>query len=249
MESVSIASLAIALGAGVISFVSPCVLPLFPSYLAFIAGTPLRELQAEAAHPGVRWHILLNAFGFVGGFSIVFMALGASASLIGQLFLEYREPLQKLGGLLIILFGLSIAGLIRVPALMRQWRLIPATGTGSRFAGSAGVGFSFALGWTPCIGPILGSILVLAGTGSSLGGGTLLLAAYALGLGVPFLLSALAVGRFVRFFDRIRRWLGLVNVVAGGLLVAVGVLVFSGYLTVLNGYLIGLTPQWLWNLL
>lgn len=249
MDPASPASLIIAAGAGLISFVSPCVLPLFPSYLAFITGTPLQELRDEAAHAGLRRRILVNALGFIAGFSIVFMALGASASLIGQLLLEYRQPLQKVGGLLVILFGLSIAGVIRVPALMREWRLMPSRSPGGGFAGSTGVGFSFALGWTPCIGPILGSILVLAGTGNSVSGGSLLLGAYALGLGVPFFLSALAVGRFLRFFGRFKRWLGLVNAVAGGLLVLVGVLIFSGYLTVLNGYLIGLTPQWLWKLL
>lgn len=249
MESLSLASLVIALSAGLISFVSPCVLPLFPSYLAFITGAPLQELREEAAHAVLQRRALVNALGFIAGFSIVFMALGASASLIGQLLLEYRQPLQKLGGALIILFGLSIAGVVRIPALMREWRLAPSRSAGGGFAGSAGVGFSFALGWTPCVGPILGSILILAGTGSSLGGGTLLLGAYALGLGAPFFLSALAVGRFLRFFVRFKRWLGLVNALAGGLLVLVGVLVFSGYLTILNGYLIGLTPKWLWNLL
>ncbi len=151
--------------------------------------------------------------------------------------------------MLVILFGLSVAGLIRVPALLREWRLMPSQSPGGGFVGSAGIGVAFASGWTPCVGPILGSILVLAGTGESVGEGSLLLGAYALGLGVPFFLSALAVGRFLRVFGRFKRWLPLVNAVAGALLVLVGVLIVSGYLTVLNSYLIRLTPQWLWKLL
>ncbi len=249
MESASLASLIIAAGAGAVSFVSPCVLPLFPSYLAFITGVPLQELQEGGAHAGLRRRVLVNALGFIAGFSIVFLALGASASLLGQLLFDYRQIVQKVGGALVILFGLSIAGLIRAPALLREWRLMPSQSPGGGFFGSAGVGVAFSCGWTPCVGPILGSILVLAGTGKSVGEGSLLLGAYALGLGVPFFLSALAVGRFLRFFGRFKRWLPLVNVVAGSLLVLVGVLIFSGYLTVLNGYLIRLTPQWLWRFL
>ncbi len=248
MESASQVSLIIAAMAGVISFLSPCVLPLVPSYLAYIAGVPLSDLQGGSADKGVRARVLLNSVGFITGFSLIFMALGASASALGQVLFAYRFTFQKVGGVLIILFGLHIAGLLKIPPLAREWRLMKWENPGGFFS-SAFVGMAFSSGWTPCVGPVLGSILVLAGTGKSIGEGTLLLGAYALGLGVPFFLSALAVNRFLRFFTRFKRALRVVNAVAGALLVLVGVLVFSGYMTLLNGYLIQLTPNWLWRFL
>ncbi len=150
--------------------------------------------------------------------------------------------------MLIILFGLHIAGPLKIPALAREWRWIRSENPGGFFS-SAIMGMAFSSGWTPCIGPILGSILVLAGTGNSVEEGILLLGAYAIGLAVPFFLSALAVNRFLRLFARFRRMLPVVNAAAGGLLVLVGVLVVTGYFTLLNGYLIQLTPPWLWRLL
>ncbi|HWP34631.1 MAG TPA: cytochrome c biogenesis protein CcdA [Thermodesulfobacteriota bacterium] len=239
----------IALGAGVASFLSPCVLPLLPSYLALITGLPLQQLEAAGSEAGVRARVLASALGFVAGFSLVFVALGASASLVGQLFFEHRSLLQKVGGALVVLFGLVIAGVIRIPALLREWRVKPLAARGGGFVSAALVGMAFSFGWTPCVGPILGSILVLAGTGEGIGQGTLLMGAYALGLAVPFLASALAVERFLRAFARFRRWLRWVDVVAGLLLVAVGLLLMTGYLTLLNAYLIRVTPQWLWKLL
>jgi cytochrome c-type biogenesis protein len=248
MESATQLSLIIAAGAGVISFLSPCVLPLFPSYLAYIAGVPLSDLQTGSADRGVRMRVLRNALGFIAGFSLIFIALGASASVVGQLFFPYRLAFQKIGGALIIIFGLYIAGLLKLPALAREWRPMKWENSGG-FFGSVLVGMTFSSGWTPCIGPILGSILVLAGTGKSVGEGTLLLGAYAFGLAVPFFLSALAVHRFLRFFARFKRAMSVINAVAGGMLVLVGVLIFSGYFTLLNGYLIQLTPRWLLQLL
>ena len=248
MESATQLTLIIAAGAGVISFLSPCVLPLFPSYLAYIAGVPLSDLQAGSAEKGVRTRVLRNALGFIAGFSLIFIALGASASAVGHLLLTYRVAFQKIGGVMIILFGLNIAGLLKIPVLAREWRSMKWENPGG-FFGSVLVGITFSSGWTPCIGPILGSILVLAGTGNSVGEGALLLGAYAFGLGIPFFLSALAVNRFLRFFARFKRALPVVNAVAGGLLVLVGVLLFSGYLTLLNVYLIQLTPLWLLRLL
>jgi len=167
---------------------------------------------------------------------------------VGYLFFTYRLAFQKIGGALIILFGLNIAGLLKLPALAREWRLMKWENPGG-FFGSILMGMTFSSGWTPCIGPILGSILVLAGTGNSVGEGALFLGAYALGLGVPFFLSALAVNRFLLFFARFKWALPVVNALAGGLLVLVGVLIFSGYFTLLNGYLIQLTPPWLLRLL
>jgi cytochrome c-type biogenesis protein len=248
MESATQLSLIVAAGAGVISFLSPCVLPLFPSYLAYVAGVPLSDLQAGSADKRVRTRVLRNALGFIAGFSLIFITLGASASAVGQLFFPYRLAFQKIGGVLIILLGLYIVGLLKIPALAREWQPMKWENPGG-FFGSILVGMTFSSGWTPCIGPILGSILVLAGTGKSVGEGALLLGAYAFGLAVPFFLSALAVNRFLRFFARFKRALPVVNALAGGMLVLVGVLVFSGYFTLLNGYLIQLTPPWLLQLL
>lgn len=248
MESATQLSLIVAAGAGVISFLSPCVLPLFPSYLAYVAGVPLGDLQAGSADKRVRMRILRNALGFIAGFSLIFITLGASASAVGQLVFPYRLAFQKIGGVLIIFFGLYIAGLLKLPALAREWRPIRGENPGG-FFGSVLVGMTFSSGWTPCIGPILGSILVLAGAGKTVGQGALLLSAYAFGLAVPFFLGALAVNRFLHFFARFKRALPVVNAVAGALLVLVGALVFSGYFTLLNGYLIQLTPSWLLQLL
>lgn len=248
MESATQLSLIIAAGAGVISFLSPCVLPLFPSYLAYIAGVPLSDLQTGSADKGLRAQVLRNALGFIAGFSLIFIALGASASAVGQVLFAYRSAFQKIGGVLIILFGLYISGLLKIPTLAREWRSMEWKNPGG-FFGSVLVGMTFSSGWTPCIGPILGSILVLAGTQKSVGMGALLLGAYALGLAIPFFLSALAVNRFLDFFASCQRALPVVNVMAGGLLVLVGILLFSGYLTLLNGYLIQLTPSWLFRFL
>lgn len=248
MESASQVSLVIAAGAGVISFLSPCVLPLVPSYLAYIGGAPLSHLQGGSPEKEVRGQVLLNSLGFITGFSLIFVALGASVGALGQLLFAYRLTFQKIGGALIILFGLHIAGLLKLPPLAREWRLMKWENPGGFFS-SALVGMAFSSGWTPCVGPILGSILVLAGTGGNVGQGTLLLGAYALGLGVPFFLSALAANRFLRFFVQFKRALPVVNVGAGIILVLVGVLLFSGYLTLLNSYLIQLTPEWLWRFL
>jgi cytochrome c-type biogenesis protein len=180
----------------------------------------------------------------VAGFSAVFIALGATFSAAGQFLLEHREWIRRLGGALIVLFGLYIAGVFRLGLLGRtasfQLREKPAG-----YAGSLLVGITFAIGWTPCVGPILGAILSLAGTADTVQRGVGLLVAYSAGLGVPFLLSALALGSFLRFFKRYRSFIPVVERGAGVLLVVVGVLVFTNYYTVLNAWAISLTPAWL----
>ncbi|MDZ4338986.1 MAG: cytochrome c biogenesis protein CcdA [candidate division NC10 bacterium] len=235
----------VAFTAGVFSFLSPCVLPLVPSYLSFVAGMSLQELE-EGKEAKVRRAVFLNALLFIIGFSTVFVTLGASFSLVGQLLLGSIDLVRKAGGILIILFGLFIAGILKVPFLMRERRLHfqerPAG-----YLGAVLVGAAFGAGWIPCVGPILGSILTLAGTSETAGRGVALLGAYSLGLGVPFLLSALALNSFNQFFQRFRPYMRVVEVAAGLILVAIGVLLFTGYLTLLNSYLIGLTPAWLWE--
>jgi cytochrome c-type biogenesis protein len=234
---------AVAFSAGLFSFLSPCVLPLFPSYLSFITGMSVADLSGDIA-PAARRRVLLHALTFVVGFSIVFVALGATFSAAGQFLLEHREWIRQLGGALIVLFGLYIAGVFRLGLFGRtaqlQLREKPAG-----YLGSLLVGITFAIGWTPCVGPILGAILSLAGTAETVQRGVGLLVAYSAGLGVPFVLSALALGSFLRFFKRYRPFIPVVERAAGVLLVIVGVLVFTNYYTVLNAWAISLTPEWL----
>lgn len=243
-QSVGVTSV-VAFTAGLFSFLSPCVLPLVPSYLSFIAGMSLQELKTGRTAQ-MRRAIVLNAVLFILGFSAVFITLGASFSLLGQLLLGSIELLRKAGGVLIILFGLYIAGILRLPFLMREHRL-QLEKRPAGYLGSILVGVAFGAGWTPCVGPILGSILTLAGTSATAGRGVTLLSAYSLGLGVPFILSALAFNGFSQFLQRFRPYIRLVEVGSGVFLVLIGVLLFTGYLTLLNSYLISITPAWLWE--
>jgi cytochrome c-type biogenesis protein len=232
----------VAFTAGLFSFLSPCVLPLFPSYLSFITGMSVADLTQELGK-SARRRVLLNALAFILGFSLVFVALGASFSAAGQVLLDYREWIRRVGGLLIVVFGLYIAGVLRVGVFGRtqQWQLREKP---AGYVGSFAVGVTFAIGWTPCVGPILGSILSLAGTAETVQRGVGLLFAYSAGLGVPFLLSALALGAFLRFFKRFRPFIPIVERTAGVILVVVGVLVFTGYYVTLNSWAAALTPEW-----
>jgi cytochrome c-type biogenesis protein len=234
---------AVAFGAGLFSFLSPCVLPLFPSYISFITGMSVADLTGELS-ADARRRVLLHAVCFVAGFSLVFVALGASVSVIGQGLLDHREWIRRIGGVLIIVFGLYIAGLLRVGIFGRttQWQIREKP---AGYLGSLAVGITFAIGWTPCVGPILGAILSLAGTVETVQRGIVLLVAYSAGLGVPFLLSALALGSFLAFFKRYRRFIPVVERAAGVLLVIVGVLVFTNHYVYLNAWAISLTPEWL----
>jgi cytochrome c-type biogenesis protein len=232
----------VAFAGGLFSFLSPCVLPLFPSYLSFITGMSVDELQAAGDVP--RGRIVGHSLAFVLGFSAVFVTMGASFSALSQLLVEYRDWIRQGGGVLIILFGLYLAGVLPLRWLGRthqvQLRSKPAGVLGSWL-----VGVTFAVGWTPCVGPILGSILSLAGTGETVSKGVTLLAMYSAGLALPFLLSSLALGVFLASLRRFRPWIPVVERGAGILLVAVGILVLTNSLTVLNAYAISLTPAWL----
>lgn len=243
METALTLSVIVAAGAGLLSFLSPCVLPLVPSYLAYIAGVSFGELR-DRPSPSVRLAVLLNALGFIAGFSLVFIAMGASVSLVGEWLITNRRLFQQVGGALVILFGLYLLGILRLPFLMRQVQL-PLSHKPGGILGSVVVGVTFASGWTPCVGPVLGSILTLAGATQTLGQGMTLLGAYSAGLALPFLASALAVGQFLRFFTRFKRFLPWVDRVAGLILIGVGVLLVMNYMAYLNAYFISLTPQWL----
>ena len=239
-ESIGVA---VAFGAGLFSFLSPCVLPLFPSYLSFITGMSLDRLATDAT-AGSRRRVMLHSLAFIVGFSLVFITLGASFSAAGQFLLDYREWIRMGGGLLIIVFGLYIAGVLRVGIFSRTRQLQLKTKPAG-FLGTFAVGVTFAIGWTPCVGPILGSILSLAGTAETVGTGVRLLLAYSAGLAVPFFLSSIALGGFLKFFKRYRSAMPIAERVAGVFLVVIGLLVVTNYFVVLNSYAISLTPQWL----
>jgi len=235
----------VAFSAGLFSFLSPCVLPLFPSYLSIITGMSVSDLQTTLPAEARR-RVLLHSIAFIVGFSLVFVALGASFSAAGQFLLDYRDLIRQIGGVLIIVFGLYIAGVLKLALLGRtqQWELRnrPAGYVGSLF-----VGVTFAIGWTPCVGPILGAILSLASTAENVGRGIGLLLAYSAGLGLPFFLSSLALGSFLKFFKRYRPFIPTVERAAGVLLVLVGILVVTNYYLVLNAWAISITPEWLLN--
>jgi cytochrome c-type biogenesis protein len=226
----------VAFAAGMLSFLSPCVLPLVPSYIGFLTGMSLPEVR------GRRRVALGHALLFVLGFSLVFVLLGASATALGRALNYYQQWLQRIGGILIIGFGFVCLGVIRVGFLDQERRLrMEHKPVG--YLGSALVGMAFAAGWTPCIGPVLGGILGLAATSSDLTRGTLLLAAYSAGLAVPFLLAAVALESFLEWFQRFRRYLPWVMRLSGALLVFVGLLMVTGEFTRLAGWLQGLTPE------
>jgi cytochrome c-type biogenesis protein len=239
MESVSLAA---ALLGGVLSFISPCVLPLVPGYLSFISGVTLEEWRGTGAGEApARARVFTASLAFVLGFSVVFIALGASASALGQWVGENLRVLGKIGGAVIIVFGLHTMGLLKISWLYKEQRVHterkPAGPLGAFF-----VGLAFAFGWTPCIGPILAAILAIAGAQDTIGQGVALLAVYSLGLGVPFLLTSLAVDRFFAAFKKIRRHYKLIEVTAGALMIVVGVLIFTNRFTIIAQYLTPYLP-------
>jgi cytochrome c-type biogenesis protein len=238
-ETSSIGPLVAFLG-GLLSFLSPCVLPLVPSYLGFLTGMTLEEME-DRRHWAF-WHALL----FVAGFTLVFLALGAGATALGATLKYHKMTMARVGGVLIIAFGIYALGFVRFGFFERErrWQLDRKP---VGFLGSLLVGMAFAAGWTPCLGPILAGILTLAGTTEELSRGMLLLGAYSMGLAVPFLLAALAVDRFRDWFQRFRRWLPWVQRASGVLLIMVGLLLVTGEFTRLAAMLTNLTPDWLFR--
>jgi cytochrome c-type biogenesis protein len=224
--------------AGVLSFLSPCVLPLVPSYVSFLTGLSLEEMGER------RWHALIHAVLFVSGFTLIFLALGATATQVGRFLNHYQLWLERAGGALIVLFGLYLLGVIRWRAMAAE-RRVQLHDKPVGYLGSVLVGIAFGAGWTPCIGPILGSILMYTGVRASLGEGLALLLAYSLGLAVPFLLAAIAVERFLDWFKKFRRFIPLTTRIAGGVLLTVGLLMVLGYFSMLAAWLQGLTPEFL----
>ena len=214
---------------GVISFLSPCVLPLAPPYLAYLGGTTIDRIsgETEAVEPGLARHVFVSACFFVAGLATVFVALGMTASALGQLLLAHKVLLAQISGGIIVLLGLHFLHVLRIPILDREARFEGPAKAGS-FGTSYLIGIAFAFGWTPCIGPILGAILALAAQEETIASGTALLAVYALGLGVPFLVAAAFIGPFLRWARNFRRHLGVVEKLMGVLLVVVGTMMITG---------------------
>jgi len=231
-------SFALAFVAGVLSFLSPCVLPLIPSYVGFLTGLTLEELEVR------RGTALAHALWFVAGFSLIFIALGATTSALGVLLLRSQVWIGRIGGGVVILFGLYLLGVVRPGLLMRE-RKVQLARKPLGYLGSAFVGITFGAAWTPCIGPILGAILTLAAAQASVGHGAALLTAYSAGLALPFVVTALALDRFLSWFQRFRPYLVWVERLAGILLILLGLLLVTDRFTLLAGWLQGLTPEFL----
>jgi cytochrome c-type biogenesis protein len=232
-------NIATAFLAGLVSFVSPCVLPLIPAYLSFLTGSSLEELKAERSTLR-RARVIGHALAFVAGFTVVFVALGFTAGAVGNALLAYRDLVAKVGGAVVIILGLNMIGVFKIPFLMMDKR--PRWPSANRsFAASFAVGLGFAAGWSPCIGPILAAILALASQ-QSYGTATVLLLVYSMGLAVPFLLTAFAIARVLSALDRIKRFLGAIEIGAGAVLVAAGIVILTGSFTRIAGFFYQYVP-------
>ena len=229
-----------ALLAGVISFLSPCVLPLVPPYLVFLAGTSLERFADQEPESRVRWETVLAACLFVLGFSTVFVALGASASVVGSLIRAYSGPLAMIAGVIIIVLGLHFLGITPIALLHHQKRMDVAKPVG--LWGAYVIGLAFAFGWTPCIGPILAAILAVAASEQTVARGAGLLAIYSLGLGIPFIVAAFAIEPFAAFLAKFKRYLRRVEQAMGGLLVLTGIAFLTGSINELSVWLLEMFP-------
>lgn len=220
--------------AGLVSFLSPCVLPLVPGYVSLISGVGVEQLKTQESQ--LLRKVMLNSIAFILGFSVVFIALGAVATEVSQVLSRYRSTLAQVAGVVIILFGLHLTGIFKIKALYTDARLHSVKG-GSTAWGAFVIGFAFAFGWTPCVGPVLTVILTFAAAQDSITKGVALLAIYSMGLAVPFLLTALGVERFLKFYSRFRAHMHAIEVASGALLVALGVLLVIGRFTIISNYL------------
>ena len=215
---------------GILSFLSPCVLPLLPAYISYLAGASVDDIKASAA---LRKSLIFNAIGFTVGLSLVFISLGAGASLLGGVLLKQGNLLRKIGGVVVVIFGVHHTGAITLPFLNYEKRL-QVTGKTPGFFKAMLLGITFSFGWTPCIGPILGSVLILAGNTSKVVQGMGLLGVYSLGMSIPFILIALALGKFLSSFRKIMPYFPVIKIVSGVLLILMGVLIYFNYLDILG---------------
>ena len=230
MENVSILT---AFVFGIISFVSPCVLPIVPGYLSFISGYSFDEMM-KSSRQALFKRVTLNSILFVLGFSLIFVALGASATVVGKFLLTKLDVLSKIAGVIIIIFGLHMTGIFRIKFLNYEKKFHTDKKIGP--LGSFIAGLAFAFGWTPCIGPVLAGILAIAAEQDTVGKGIMLLSVYSLGLGIPFLATSLSINAFLSFFKRFSKYIRWVEISGGVLLILVGILIMTNNLTVLSGY-------------
>ena len=243
-----------AFGAGLLSFISPCVLPLIPGYLSYISGLSLDEMRGTATiataggvavavppSAAARRQVILSSLAFILGFSIVFVSLGAAASAIGRFVIQQQAIFSRIAGAIIIIFGLHTMGVLRIEWLYQEKR-VHTNRKPAGFIGAMLIGIAFAFGWTPCIGPILAGILAVAGTQETVGQGVRLLAVYSLGLGVPFLATALMINRFFTAMGKIRRHYHKIELVSGALLVVIGILIFTNKFTIIAQWLTPYLP-------
>jgi cytochrome c-type biogenesis protein len=220
--------------AGLISFLSPCVLPLVPGYVSLISGAGVEELKS--AQGQLMRRVMINSVGFILGFSVVFITLGAISTEIGQLAARYKHTLSIAAGVVVIIFGLHLTGIFKIKALYTDARLHSVKGSSTPL-GAFVIGFAFAFGWTPCLGPILSAILVVASQEDKVLRGILLLTVYSLGLAIPFLMTSLLMERFLKFYSRFRSHMHALEVASGGLLIALGVLLVLGRFTLISSWL------------
>lgn len=216
----------VAFVAGLLTFLSPCILPLIPSFIAYITGVAFNDLKSKDLKGEVRFKTISHTLLFIAGFSIVFIILGLTATAIGRALFNYQSAIRIGGGILVIIFGFYLTGLLKLDFLMKE-RQIHAKPGGATYVGSFLVGVTFAAAWTPCAGPILGSILVLAGTESSVSRGAMLLVLYSAGLAVPFIITAIAINHFLAALNRFTRIFRYINIVGGSFLIIVGILMVT----------------------
>lgn len=224
-------SVLLAFSAGFLSFLSPCVLPLIPAYISYLTGSSIKELKDGRS----KYFTLYKSFGFVLGFSIIFILMGVSITSIGKLLITHKELFRKLGGIIIVIFGLHTLGVIKIKLFYREKRFLRFNKFKGPFSGII-MGIAFASGWTPCIGPILSSILIYATSMNSVGRGVLLLVMYSLGLAVPFIFTAMAIENFTEHFKKFSKYLPLISIISGILMIIMGIVIFTNKLAILSSY-------------
>ncbi len=230
-------SIPIAFLFGFLSFVSPCVLPLVPSYISFVTGISFEELTDSNGGKELKKVILINSLMFILGFSTVFVSMGASATFAGELLRTYQDIIRKVGGVVIILLGIHIVGIINFRILQQDKRLHFFREKPAGILGSFLIGVGFAAGWTPCIGPILAAILMMAASSDTLLQGVFLLIVYSLGLAIPFFLTSIGITTFLKHFNRLKKHMRVVSIATGSLLIITGALIYFDYFAIFTGYL------------
>ncbi len=228
----------VAFAAGLLTYLSPCLLPLIPAFIAYITGISSQDLKDAEKKKFLRKKTVTHSLLFILGFSIVFILLGLTATFVGKTLFQYQKFIRIAGGILIMLFGLQLLGVLNFNFLMKERKLSIAT-KGASYIGSFLIGVTFAAAWTPCAGPILGSILVLAGTKADVLTGAKLLTVYSLGIAVPFFITAILVDSFLEYFNKIKKFIGIINIIGGVFLIIIGILVATNYLAIISDKLLG----------